>query len=816
MLKEEKLSLTSINKDELFKGIIKKLTTDVDLKYEEKIYILSCAILFIKHYQKDNRYISYADFAYYIILKYSLKYQDYSPLYDFAINFGFYPIARAILDKDLLEGSLINKCFIDIRLDSFKHGNGYIETLEQSINRNIFLKDTSNEKSYLAPTSFGKSSLIIEYIEMLDGNLKIAIVVPTKSLLAQTYRMVRSAALGKKIIIHDEMYNNEDSFIAIFTQERALRLLSKKNIFFDVLFIDEAHNILKKGSRSIFLSRLLSKNRALNPKHKVVYLSPLINNVDNLKVDSNQVISSHIINFNIKEIEIYEHRLNNEVLKYNRFVNEFYPLNNGIDMFEYLKQNFQKKNFIYNYRPIKVEQLAEDLCEKLPEIPMTDKILELEQILKKEVHADFYVIKYLKHGLIYLHGKLPDLIKEYLEYKYKTLPELRYVIANSVILEGMNLPVDTLFIFNTRSLYGKELMNLIGRVNRLNDIFPSDSNGLQKLLPKIHFINNEEYSQSNSSMTNKIKLLRSRIFDDRVENPVLDSFDINKLKIQADKKDEYQKRIESIQKNEKFIHNLPNTEKDKIKIYLIESGICEYYSDIEELVEQMMIKVDNIKNNRVDSWNDMQLMEKIGYLFVNDLKSISDLEIKRLEYKETRDYYENHIRISQKKALNENINSQFKYFKEKAKSSDSKLYLGMAYGEVPYESDSYSASSKNAYVDLSTKTDEELINLAVVKLKMENDFISFKLNKFIEMMYDYEIITKDDYDLYIYGTTDGKKIGLTKYGLSISLISRLEKDGQLNNLYFDEFNNLKGNSNFDSFINSLDDFYRFEINRYLQ
>jgi hypothetical protein len=359
-------------------------------------------------------------------------------------------------------------------------------------------------------------------------------------------------------------------------------------------------------------------------------------------------------------------------------------------------------------------------------------------------------------------------------------------------------------------------MNLIGRVNSLNEIFSSDSNGLQKLLPKIHFVNNEEYFQGNSSMKNKIELLRSRIFDDRVENPVLDSFNIEKIKIPKAKNEEYQKHVESIQKNEKFIHNRPNTEKDKIKIYLIEFGICEYYSDIEELVEQMVIKVDNIKNNRMDGWNDMSLMEKIGHLFVNDLNSISDFEIKRLSYKETKDYYENHIRISQKKALNENINSQFKYFKEKAKSNDSKLYLGIAYGEVPYESNSYSTPSRNAYVDLSTKTDEELINLAVVKLKMENDFISFKLNKFIEMMYDYEIIPKDDYDLYIYGTTDEKKISLTKYGLNISLISRLEKDGQLNNLYFDEFNNLKGNSFFESFINSIDDFYRFEINRYLQ
>ena len=83
------------------------------------------------------------------------------------------------------------------------------------------------------------------------------------------------------------------------------------------------------------------------------------------------------------------------------------------------------------------------------------------------------------------------------------------------------------------------------------------------------------------------------------------------------------------------------------------------------------------------------------------------------------------------------------------------------------------------------------------------------------MMYDYKLITQDSYNQYIYGTTDLHKINLTKYGLSISLITRLEKDGQLNNLSFDEFNNLVGNSEFERFKNSINDFYRFEITRYL-
>ncbi|GAF72944.1 unnamed protein product, partial [marine sediment metagenome] len=404
MLKAEKTALTNINKNQLFKSVIEKVVKDIELSYEEKTYILACAILFLKHYKEDNRCTSYADFAYYIILKYSLNYNDYAPLYDFSINFGFYPIAKAILDKKLLNSNLINDCFIDVKLDRFKSNNNYIETLEQYIKSKKFLSDESNEKSYLAPTSFGKSSLIVECIKKLEDGLKIVIVVPTKSLLIQTYKMIREADLGRKIIVHDEMYNGEVSFIAIFTQERALRLLSRKEIYFDVLFIDEAHNILKKYNRSILLTRLISKNKTFNPKQKVIYLSPLISNIENLKITNGQTISSHIINYNVKEAEIFEHRLNKEVFKYNRFVNQFYRVGEGIDKFNYLRVNSGEKNFIYNYRPVKIEQLANDLCKKLPKIETSGKIHELEKILRKEVHGGFYAIKHLSYGLVYLHG----------------------------------------------------------------------------------------------------------------------------------------------------------------------------------------------------------------------------------------------------------------------------------------------------------------------------------------------------------------------------------------------------------------------------
>jgi Superfamily II helicase len=768
--------------------------------------------LLVKHYQNDRRFISYIDFAYYLILKYSLNFGDYKPLYDISISLGFYPIANDIIKYELLPTEHFVDTIISSLIPQFKNEDNFIETLEQNHRSKDFLSDKSFEKCYLAPTSFGKSSLIINAIkELQDGEKKITIVVPTKSLLMQTYQSVRSAKLGRKIIMHDEMFDDEDEFIAIFTQERALRLLNRKKCVYDVLFIDEAHNILNNDSRSILLSRLIAKNKKLNNNQKVIYLSPLIENIHSIKISKEQNISSHVIEHNLKEPDLFELKLDGVVRLYNRFLDEFYTLDIQTNPFYYTISKSGDKNFIYNYRPVRIEEFAKEFCKYLPEIEITNEIIELKKILRKEVHNEFYVVDCLKYGVVYIHGKLPDLIKEYLEEKYRTLKELRYIIANSVILEGMNMPIDTLFIYNTRGLSGKELLNLIGRVNRLNQIFNTTEN-LKKLAPPVHFVNTEYYNRKNSNMEAKIKELRSRSFKDSVDNPNLCEFDLSK----QEKKDEsYLLKVQTIQENETFISSNHKTEHDKLKAYLIESSISNHYSNIETATSSIELKLRRIKLDEIlgenINFSDFTMLEKLNYLFVQEENSLIDFELNRLKNKEARDYYEHFIMVGRKKSLKENIISQLEFFQRKANSDKPRMYFGSSYGEIDYDD----TGNNKIYIDLNTKTDSQLINLAVVKLKMEEDFVSFKLNKLIVMLYDYELIDTEEYNLYIYGTSDEHKIALTKYGLNISLISRLSEDKQLINLEFDNFNNLTANEQFFEFLKKVDDFYRFEILRFL-
>lgn len=826
MITSTKRNLTRIGKTELFGKIIKKLTLGLDLEYKEKEYILACAILFLREYEKDRRFFSYADLAYYIFLKYSLSTGDYKPLYDFSINFGFYPIAKTILSNDQVFKKTIGDYLTERRLDDFEHKDGYIETFNQNQKRKSFVEDFSFEKSYIAPTSFGKSSIILDYIRSLkeSDQLKIVIVVPSKSLLMQTYKMIQRAELSYKTIIHDEMYSACDtSFIAIFTQERALRLL-KKNVSFDVMIIDEAHKIFEK-QRGILISRLIKRNGLLNVGQRIVYLSPLVKDVNNLKVTSKQSISNHQIDFNVKEPDFFEFKENGEIYQYNRFINKFYKVNSDkrLDFYGYIKSNAENKNFLFENNPQKIEELAKGFCETETRkgASAEEDIVNLKKILREKVHKDYFAIKYLDCGLVYIHGQLPNLVKEYLEYKFKTIAAIKYIVANTVILEGMNLPIDTIFIFGARNVSnGKSLLNLIGRVNRLDRIFSDYKLGnLSRLSPKVHIIN-----EGNVLHDSKFKYLRCRIFDDIVKNPMLESYNIekdgpSKSKKDERKRDKFIERTEKLQAYEKFIYSEIKSNRDNVKKYFIENSINSYYVDMELAIDLFLEKKKLVISEKQNDWKKLSMMEKIANIFIQDKDNIADYEFKRLSYASTKKYYEGYFTKVMKQSLSANIKWQVKKFNEiinNDKVDQKKVYIGKSYGDTTWDSKDWKGSKWKVYVNLLDKSPEKLLNIAIVKLQIEENFISFTLNKFIRALFDFELITEEEYNLYTYGTSETEKIILHKKGLNLNLINRLLNDGQLKNIKTDKYGNLYGNKAFLEFLKRIDDFYRFEIERYVK
>lgn len=792
----------------LYNAAMEKLTVaPTQLDENEKTFLLTVAIILLRKYERDNRLTSFVELAYFIILKYSLSFNDFAPLYDFSVNIGYYPIARAITDFGQIQINNIASAIIPALIDDGYKRETIIETYGQKHTRDQILSSTSKDICYIAPTSFGKSSIILEHIATHWETFKrVAVIVPTKSLLMQSYRDIRHKGFDAKIIIHDEMYNNEERFIAVLTQERALRLLDKHDIFFDCLYIDEAHRLLERDSRSILLSRLIRLNRQRSEESEVIYLSPLVTDTNNLKTDESQEIFEQRIKFNIKEPELFEYCTDGTVQKYNRFIDTFFPIGHSETMFRYINQNATEKTFCYLYAPKKIEQFAEEFSRLITTLQDSPALKEVIKNLKEYVHDEFYAIDYIKKGIIYLHGKMPDNVKEYLEYKYSQIPELQFIIANKVILEGINLPISSLFVLNGTNLYGKDLTNLIGRVNRLNLVFSKPPN-LELLMPQVHFVNSEEYNRRRGNFENKIRLLRSSVFADNVKNPTLENFDIENKenKNNADK-------CKEIVENESIFFAVAEDSVQELKRRMISLGMNTIYTISDELCQTILEKIDRIKDH--PKLHEGHFLDRLRYLFIRHCDgSIVDEEFARLKNDKAIAYYKMFFK-NRKMSLKENVAREVAYFQRRIADGDSLMYIGESYGEQAYATTGREVYH-NVYIDLSRKSSRQLANIAIVKQKIEEDFVSFKLRMFFQLMLDYSILSEDEYYEILYGTTNRKKIYLVKTGLTINLINRLEKDDQLKNITFDRNGNLITNDLFGVYLNGADDFYRFELSRFL-
>lgn len=249
-----------------------------------------------------------------------------------------------------------------------------------------------------------------------------------------------------------------------------------------------------------------------------------------------------------------------------------------------------------------------------------------------------------------------------------------------------------------------------------------------------------------------------------------------------------------------------------LKQKMIALGMNSFYKLSNELCDLILKRMDVLRKN-LELYN-IHFLDRLRYVFVRNIDSfILDDEFVRMKNDKAISYYKMYFE-NRKKSMKENISSEVVYFEKRKKEGDNLLYIGDSYGEVPYVNGGREVG-RNVYINLNQKTKQQMVNIAIVKLKLEEDFVGFKLHKFFQLMFDYELLTIDEYHNIIYGTTNPKKLGLVKMGLTMNVINRLEEDGQLENISIDNNNNLFANSKFDVYKQSVDDFYRFELNKFL-
>ena len=755
-----------------FPELYKKLQIDVELSDIELEKILSIGIFLTRLDNKNLQRLGYR-----LFLLYSKITDDYKPLYELSLNKGLIPISQFIennLNYSEKYGNLYTE-INSIENDEFRWNNSY-KTIGQF---ELFRKAEESKlqsQIIVAPTSYGKTELILSFIDHTKFK-KICIISPTKSLLAQTKKRIINQFGYRKIITYPEMYTNkDDEIIAVLTQERLLRLLqSNSDLIFDLLVVDEAHNILdefsKERTRSVILASVIIICKKRNDNLVCKYLTPFLKSKESLKIKHiSNVAEWYSVVENVKSEMFYFYDIENnkKVLldQYSTMKDKLieFKVNELGDDADVVIANCDEKNIIYLNSPKKLETFAHKLFSKLPE----RQILRLNKAasdLREYVHEDYKLANYIEKGIIYHHGSIPEPIRYFIEDLYANIPEIKMLIANSTLLEGVNIPATRMFILDpyrgNSYLSPSSFKNLIGRVCRFGEIFNSSTGDLKYLLPEIHIVKGG-YCRKDFKVENFVKGRKILVEDydkitDDVKNPLLVNSDSDETK-----KKEAEDILENISHCDVITDNNSNKAKTKIGQLCFENNINIF--DILEIEKQIDNEVENVNiAQSIDT-----VFNIIDYLFfskINDSKGEYN-NLKRLREHEAQSFYKMLINwrimgFTMKVMIDEVVG----YWNTLREEQSRIVYVGK-WG------DKTRGGHKEYWTDITEKNEYEKVNLAIVRLKEEYDFIDNELVKYIEILYSLELIEESLYLKIKYGTDDKAKIALLNCGIS-SILSKL-------------------------------------------
>jgi hypothetical protein len=344
--------------------------------------------------------------------------------------------------------------------------------------------------SYSGPTSMGKSFVMRMFIkkQIMDGaRANYALLVPTKALINEVtssiindlkellaehnYRLVTSAgALALK---------QKHNFILVLTPERLLYLLiSNPDLDINHLFIDEAHKISTKGSRSAFYYKVIDMLSRRKKKPHMIFASPNIPNpeiylklIPDVISEAGQKLTTTFAP--VSQLKYFIDFPNREIQLYNSYSGAFTNI-------AYLKESVSfcqlishigrdAQNIVYCSSTYKAVALAREFAAHKQESDDKD-LLTLSKDIKNEVHGDYYLAEVISRGVAYHIGYLPSAIRMRIEELFRK-GLIHTIFCTSTLVEGVNLPADNLFITHYKNGRAKmsavDFKNLIGRVGRI-------------------------------------------------------------------------------------------------------------------------------------------------------------------------------------------------------------------------------------------------------------------------------------------------------------------------------------------------------------
>ncbi len=320
---------------------------------------------------------------------------------------------------------------------------------------------------------YAENYVIIVPTKALINEVSTKIIEDLKTLLSQkNYRVITSG--GALSLQQDH------NFVLVLTPERLLYLLLERPTFIiDYLFVDEAHKISSKDSRSPFYYKVIDLLSKRENKSHIIFSSPNIPNPevylqlipDVLNVAKNRLATTYSP---VNQIKYVVDLVDSRVSVFNDFRRktvEVGKLKQPVKPAKLIRAvGAGHQNIIYCSSTKKAVEMALDYAQSLPVLNDNTALMSLAREIRNEIHNDYYLAEVISKGVAYHIGYLPSNIRLQIESLFRS-GDITAIFCTSTLVEGVNLPADNLFITHYKNglsnMTPVDFKNLIGRVGRI-------------------------------------------------------------------------------------------------------------------------------------------------------------------------------------------------------------------------------------------------------------------------------------------------------------------------------------------------------------
>lgn len=336
---------------------------------------------------------------------------------------------------------------------------------------NIIKQIESNAATIIsAPTSFGKTFCVFEYIAKYSPHT-VVLIVPTLALVDEYFKKIikkyKDFFSKYKVftgISEEDNYDFSDYNIFILTHDRIVNESAySKLACIDFLVIDEVYKLETDLNNDRVLVLNMAYYHLAKIAKKYVLLAPFIGGVVNSeKLDKSPFFFSSNYSPVVNEIIITE--ILQETDRFptcKSIIDKLSPDEKTLIYFSTVKALYE-----YVEKFISEENIASDL-------PRDVKFFI--EWAKEEIHEEWCIITALEHGYVIHNGQIPLGTRVFQLDLYEKNPFFNKMLCTSTLLEGVNTSAKNIIITKPSRKSNKDsehfaafdFFNLVGRTGRL-------------------------------------------------------------------------------------------------------------------------------------------------------------------------------------------------------------------------------------------------------------------------------------------------------------------------------------------------------------